>query len=50
MKKLKFIDLKKNSLTGNFFFHSTKSPLFPFRGKVGQLSKKKRVLSLCWPI
>ena len=28
-----------------FFFQSTKSPLFPLRGKVGgQLSKRKRVL------
>ena len=39
---------KTNSLTAQIFFQSTKSTHFPLRGKVGQLSKRKRVL--CWSI
>ena len=47
--KLKFNDLKKlntnnNLLTLQIFFNLQKSPHFPFNGKVGQLSKRKRVL------
>ena len=33
-------------LTVQKFLSSTKSPHFPFRGKIGQLSKRKR--ELCW--
>ena len=47
--KLKFNDFKKiktnnNLLTLQMFFNLQKSPHFPFKGKVGQLSKRKRVL------
>ena len=33
-------------MTVHIFFQSTKSPHFPLRGKVGQLSKMKR--EICW--
>ena len=48
LNKLKFNDLKKTIflLTWTYFFQSTKSPHFPLRGKVGQLSKMKR--EICW--
>ena len=54
INKLKFHDFLKTknktiSLTVcTNFLHSTKSSHFPLTGKVGQLSKQKRVL--CWSI
>ena len=53
MKKLNFNDLKKTNnknyfLTVQFLLQSSKSPHFPLRGKVGQLSERRRVL--CWSI
>ena len=39
---------KNNSMTLQIFLKSTKSPHFPLRGNVGQLSERKRVL--CWSI
>ena len=44
MNKLKFNDLKINSLTGPIFFNLQN--YFPLRGKVGQHKKKKRVFCL----
>ena len=47
MNKLKvkaFLRLKKQFIDCTNFPQSTKSPHFPLRGKVGQLSKRNRVL------
>ena len=38
----------KNKLLTVQFFQATKSPHFPLRGKVGQPSKRERML--CWSI
>ena len=50
MNKVQFNDFfkLKKLLDCTNFLQSTKSALFPLRGKVAQLSERKRVL--CWSI